>query len=116
MEELFSRVWENMSDRVSGPMWLRTILQPAVAIFFAARDGLNDARLGGPPYLWKVFFMAMLMDTIYQLIVQHWIYPLEIVLVAIILAVVPYIVIRGPLHRILSRFITPKKTKPQPTD
>ena len=128
MEEIFARIWENLSDRVSGPMWFRTIMQPAVAVFFAARDGLNDARLGRPPYFWKiltnhrghrrelirdgwtsiakVFIMAMLIDTVYQFIVQRWIYPLEIVIVAIILAVVPYILVRGPLNRIFSRFFT----------
>src|SRR4051812_47399931 len=138
MEETLIRIWENLTDRVSGPMWFRTVLQPAVAIFFAVKDGLNDARLGRPPYLWKiitnhgghrrelihdgwasiakVFFMAMLVDAIYQFIVQRWIYPLEIVLTAIILAVIPYILIRGPLNRLLSRFISPKPKEPQTND
>lgn len=129
MEELLARVWENLGLRVSGPMWFRTVLQPAVAIFFAVRDGLNDARLGRPPYFWKivtnhgghrrelirdgwsliakVFIMAMLIDAIYQFIVQRWIYPLEIIIVAIILAVIPYLLVRGPLNRIARRFIGP---------
>ena len=126
MEELFARVWQNLGDRVSGPMWFRLILQPAVAVFFAARDGLKDARLGRPPYFWKVltnhrghrnelirdgwtsiskvFIMAILIDGIYQFIVQRWIYPLELVTIAILLAVVPYVLVRGPLNRLVSLF------------
>ena len=119
-------------------MWFRTVMQPAVAIFFAVRDGLNDARLGRPPYLWKiftnhsghrrelirdgwtsiakVFFMAMVIDVIYQLVVQWWIYPLEIVIVAIVLAVVPYILIRGPFNRILQRLGWPRSDEAAKND
>lgn len=126
MEELFARVWENLGARVSGPMWFRLILQPGVAIFLATRDGLKDARLGRPAYLWKVitdhgghrrelirdgwtsiskvFIMAVLIDAVYQFIVQRWIYPLELVTVAILLAVVPYVLVRGPLNRVVSIF------------
>lgn len=135
MEEIFARIWENLADRVSGPMWFRTVMQPAVAIFFAVKDAMNDARLGRPPYLWKiltnhgghrrelirdgwtsiakVFFMAMVIDAVYQLIVQRWIYPLEIFIVAVLLAVVPYILIRGPLNRFLTRFRPRGKTVPE---
>jgi hypothetical protein len=49
------------------------------------------------------------MDCIYQLIVQRWIYPLEIVIVAFLLAVVPYILIRGPLNRVVRRFSSGKR-------
>ena len=125
MEELLTRVWENLGDRVSGPMWFRLILQPVVASVFAVRAALNDAREGKPAYFWavlthrdhrrdlmregwkavaKIFVMAIIMDAIYQWIVQRWIYPGEILIVAFLLAVVPYILIRGPLNRIVRRF------------
>jgi hypothetical protein len=124
MEELFARIWENLTDRVSGPMWLRLVLQPSVAIFFAIRDGLKDAREQKPAFFstlitsrdqrmdlirdgWssivKVFFMAMVVDAIYQLIVERWIYPGEIFIVAFLLAVVPYTLVRGPVSRIFRR-------------
>ena len=125
MEELLTRVWENLGDRVSGPMWFRLILQPVVASVFAVRAALNDAREGKPAYFWavithkdqrrdliregwssvaKIFVMAMIIDVIYQWIVQSWIYPVEVFIVAFLLAVVPYILIRGPLNRIVRRF------------
>src|SRR3954452_7919934 len=124
MEELFARIWENLSDRVSGPMWLRLVLQPSVAIIFAVRDGLKDAREQKPAFFltlitsrdqrmdlirdgWssivKVFFIAMVVDAIYQLIVERWIYPGEIFIVAFLLAVVPYTLVRGPVSRIFRR-------------
>jgi len=134
MEELFTRVWENLADRVSGPMWFRLILQPAVAIFFAIRDARRDSREGNPGYFWavvthkdkrsdllregwssiaKVFIMAAIMDAIYQLIVQRWIYPVEILIVAFVLAVVPYVLIRGPVNRLLTRVRPTGKAVPQ---
>ncbi|HTH50996.1 MAG TPA: hypothetical protein VL501_03630 [Pyrinomonadaceae bacterium] len=132
MEELLARVWENLTDRVTGPMWLRLVLQPTVAAIFAARDGWRDAHDGRPPYFWnvltfkeqrrelirdgwgsigKVFIMALVIDTIYQIVVQRWVYPFETLLVAFLLAVVPYILIRGPLNRVISRLTREKTTK-----
>lgn len=102
-------------------MTFRIVLQPMMAALLAIRAGLKDAREGRPPYLWtilkdpeartgliregwkataRVFVLAVIMDIIYQLIVQRWIYPSEVVIVAIVLAIVPYVLIRGPVTRI----------------
>ena len=125
MEELFSRFWEGLIGRVGGPMTIRLILQPTMATLLAVRAGLKDAREGRPAYFWtvitdpsqraellregwksiaKVFVAAVVMDLIYQVIVQRWIYPLETLVVAILLAVVPYLLIRGPLNRLVRRW------------
>lgn len=106
-------------------MTLRIILQPTMAALLAIRAGLKDAREGKSPYLWtiltnpdqradllregwkaigRVFLLAVIMDVIYQLIVARWIYPLELIIVAILLAVVPYLLIRGPVNRIARRW------------
>ena len=121
MEELFARIWSDLVERVSGPMSFRLFLQPAMAIFFAIRDGLKDARETRPAYLYslftdhenrqeqlregfravtRVFIFAIIMDLIYQLIVLRWLYPLEALIVAIFLAFLPYLLIRGPVNRI----------------
>src|SRR4051812_16512355 len=121
MQDVFSRIADNMVSRVSGPMNLRLLLQPAMAILFAVIAGIKDAKAGRPPYFWslffhtderrdivrdgwgsvgKVFLMAILIDCVYQLIVQRWVYPLEAVLVGIILAILPYLIVRGPVNRI----------------
>ena len=124
MEELIARGWEDLGARVGGPMTFRLILQPLMAALLALRAGLKDAREGRPPYLWtvltdpaqraellhegwksiaRVFFLAVIMDLIYQLIMQQWVYPLETLVVAILLAVVPYVLLRGPVNRIAQR-------------
>jgi len=52
----------------------------------------------------RVFLLAVIMDVIYQLIVQHWIYPGEVLIVAVLLAIVPYLLIRGPVTRVAERW------------
>ena len=121
MEDLLTRIFENLIDRVSGPMKFRLILQPLMAIIFAVRSGLKDAKEGKPAYFWalftdsvhrrdmlrdgwksvgKVFVIAIIIDVVYQLIVFRWVYPVEALLVATILAFIPYLMIRGPVNRI----------------
>jgi hypothetical protein len=41
MEDLLSRLLENLVDRIDRPMALRLLLQPAMAVFFGIRDGLR---------------------------------------------------------------------------
>lgn len=124
MRDMLLRALLNVTDRVGGPMTFRVILQPLMASLLAFRAGWKDAQTGRPPYLWtiltdpsqraqllhegwksvaRVFVLAIVMDVIYQLIVLQWVYPLELILVAILLAVVPYLLIRGPVNRIVSR-------------
>ena len=42
--ETIARGWENLVGRLGGPMSFRFLMQPAVAIFFAIRAGVRDAR------------------------------------------------------------------------
>lgn len=121
MDELLTRIWENVVGRLSGPMTFRFILQPTMATIFAIRDGLKDARADRPAYFysvltdsthrrdllregWKavarVFVLGIIMDAIYQFIVLRWFYPFEALLVAFTLAFLPYLLIRGPVNRI----------------
>jgi len=123
MEEMIVRAWTNIASRVGGPMTFRIILQPMMAALFEVITGLRDARENRPPYLWtlltdpsqrgdllrhgwkaigRVFVLAIIMDAIYQFIVLRWLYPFELLIVAILLAVVPYLLIRGPVNRIAS--------------
>src|SRR5262245_48908813 len=130
LEEPLIRGWENLIGRWDGPMNFRLILQPAVAIFLAVRAGLRDARNGRPPFLWtvlskrchrsgllqqawtevkRVFIVALVLDSIYQVIDHKSIYALEMLATATILAIVPYVLVRGLVTRI-AQLQTPKTT------
>jgi hypothetical protein len=121
MEELFTRFWEDLIGRIGGPMSFRLLLQPAMALIFAIRDGVKDAREGQPAYFYslfsdpenrrnrlrealkavsRVFTFAIIMDLIYQVTVLRWFYPLQALIVAFVLAFLPYILLRGPANRI----------------
>ena len=121
MEEHFVRFCEHLIARVSGPLHFRLILQPLMATIFAVRGGLKDAREGKPPYFsalfsdplqrqellkegWKavgkVFVIAIIIDAAFQIIVLRWFYPLEAMIVAVVLAFFPYLIFRGLVNRI----------------
>lgn len=115
------RFVENLVDRVTGPMKFRLLLQPLMAVIFAVMSGLKDAKAGKPPYFWalltdpshrremirdgwksvgKVFVLALILDVVYQVIVLHFVYPGEAIVVALVLAIVPYLIVRGLVTRI----------------
>ena len=127
MDNVVTQAWHEIVARPEGPLALRFYLQPAMATFFAIRDGLQDARNHQPPYFWalfaestnrkallqhgwksvgKIFVMAMAIDVLYQLIVLHGFRPLQTVTVAALLAILPYIVLRGPANRAAKRWIS----------
>lgn len=88
--------------RTTGPLTLRLILQPTVAKIFAIRAGLADAREGSKPYFWSLIFHPSLRP---ELLRSGWkdvckVFLLAILLVAVVLALVPYILIRGVTGRI----------------
>ena len=130
MDEILRRVWENLIGRPTGPINFRLLIQPCLAIFFAVRSGLKDAREGRPAFFWgvffkpghrdellnqgwkdvgKVFITSMLLDAIYQLIVHRGVYVLEMLITAAALAIIPYLLIRGPVNRIARRFLIGKQ-------
>jgi len=121
MDNMLIRIATDMADRVSGPMKFRLVLQPLMASIFAIRSGLADARTGNPPYFWsllsdpaqrdamikdgwksvgKVFVLAIVLDIVYQVIAQSFVYVGEAIIVALILAILPYLILRGPVTRL----------------
>jgi|SRR5436190_7391612 len=122
--EFFTRAWEQLIGRIDGPFAFRFVCQPLVAAILAIRAGVADAQDQRAPYLWsvlsaprerrqllregfkdisRVFAVAVVLDIAYQLIEFGWIYPLQAILVSIVLAIVPYVLIRGPVTRLKSR-------------
>jgi hypothetical protein len=127
--ESLDRLWKDILERPGGPMTFRFILQPAMAIIAAARDGVHDARLGRRPYvsalihgvrdpqgrsgrLWegviatgRVLILGVIMDIIYQWKVLGTFYPGQAAVIAILLAFVPYLLLRGPFERVARHWV-----------
>jgi hypothetical protein len=118
---MFARMCANLIGRIGGPMTFRLIVQPSVAIFYAIRGGISDAREGRAPHglviltdstkrkellreswadIAKVFLAALIIDFIYQVMELRWFHPEEALIVATCLALLPYLLFRGPVNRI----------------
>ena len=102
-------------------MRFRFLLQPLMAALAAIHDGREDARAGRSPYFMtvlrnpqervgrlreglnataRIILLGLVMDVIYQLIVLKTFYPNEALVIALLLAFVPYLIIRGLVFRI----------------
>ena len=53
----------------------------------------------------RIFVAAFIIDVIYEIIVLHWIHPLQSLLVATTLALVPYALVRAATHLIMSAWL-----------
>lgn len=132
--EVLWRLWQDIADRPSGPMALRFLLQPAMAMTFAIRDGIRDTHLGRSPYSWtvlsdpeqrwprlqegliatgRVILVGLVMDVIYQNRVLGTFYPGEAAVVALLLAFLPYFMIRGIAARIARWWSRPASGRAQ---
>jgi len=122
---VLERILENLIARLDGPLHFRFVFQPLVATILGVVDGVRDARAGNPAYFWavlsthksrgelvkkgwrsvgKVFILAIILDSVYQIEVHSTIYAGELLIVAFALAIVPYLIVRGPVNRIVRLF------------
>jgi hypothetical protein len=125
--ESLDRLWKDTLARPGGPMTFRFILQPAMAATAAFRDGVEDARIGRTPYilsmlrgveprgarLWesvvataRILVLGVVMDSIYQGLVLRTFYPAQAAVIAVLLALVPYLLLRGPFERVARHWVT----------
>jgi hypothetical protein len=127
--EDLDRLWKDILARPGGPVTFRFILQPAMAAAVALRDGMRDARLGRRPYLWallrgvrdpegrsgrlwegiiataRIIILGVVMDVVYQWLEFKTFYPAQAAVIAILLAFVPYLLLRGPFHRLARHWV-----------
>jgi hypothetical protein len=113
-----------MVARLSGPGRFRFIMQPIVALLLGGRDGLKDARLGVPPFLWSLTFhghrrkellhsafasvrnlvaIAILLDIISQFLIFREVHPGAALLLGPVLIGTPYAISRALANRIKRR-------------
>jgi len=124
--EVRGRLWQNLFERPGGPMVFRFFLQPAMAAIAAWRDGVNDARSGRTPFFAgaladpaqrtvrlnealvataRIILLGLMMDGIYQAIEFKTFHPAEAVIIALALAFVPYLLLRGLIARAARRWV-----------
>lgn len=123
MEDFLIQTWKELVGRLDGPLRIRIVLQPVLSSIVGLLIGIKDARAGRPSFVWalvrddrlhrrerlreawrdmaRIFVAAIIIDLIYQIIVLHWLHPLQALLVASTLALVPY-----SLARVTTRHIT----------
>jgi len=125
--EVIARIGRSILARPGGPMTFRFVLQPAMAAIAALRDGVADARLGRGAYLtalltgaggrearlWegvlstsRILILGVVMDVVYQIAVLGEFFPAEAAIVAVLLAFVPYLLLRGPIERAARGWMT----------
>jgi uncharacterized membrane protein YidH (DUF202 family) len=109
-------MWRDLSGRADGPLSFRFILQPVMAAVAAFHDGYWDARAGRSPFLWtllmrpadrvgrmrealiataRIILLGFGMDALYQAWVLKTFYPGEMLAIAFLLALLPYVLLRG---------------------
>jgi hypothetical protein len=134
---VFTDTVQGVISRTAGPLKFRFVLQPLMSIFLAVRSGLKDSREGKPAFFWefcadpkmrkkllsecwksvgKIFILAFVLDCIYQVIVLRWIYFFDALIVAFVLAIIPYVIVRGPVNRIASAGKRARALKPSDSE
>ena len=110
---------DQLLGRFSGPLNFRLVVMPTVVTVLALRAFWKDLRDGRPAFLgiWiqdpvernrvfrsalkdvgRIFIVAVVLDVTYQLMVFRWVYPGMVLVVAVLCAIVPYVLVRGPLY------------------
>lgn len=123
MKIILANLASDLITRLDGPLHFRFLLQPIMATFFAFRDGRLDAEQNRDPYFWtiltnpehrrfllkdgwkgisKVFILALVLDFIYQFIVLRSLNVKTALIVACLLSIIPYGILRGPFNRLIS--------------
>jgi hypothetical protein len=124
--DYLSGIWQELISRPDGPMAFRIYLQPVMSTIYAILNGVKDAREDKHPYFWalftepshraellrdgwksvrNVFLLAIGMDLVYQILVLKGLRPVQGLLVAAVLALVPYLLVRGPVNRLARLFL-----------
>jgi hypothetical protein len=122
--DVLTRVYHDILGRSTGPLNFRLVVMPIVVSILAVRAHRRDVRHGRPTALGafindpvergrllrsglkdvgRVFIVAVVMDTTYQLLVFRRVYPGEVLFIAVACAIVPYFLVRGPIMRLLFR-------------
>ncbi len=121
IRDVFSRGADQLAGRISGPFHLRLIITPVIVSLFAIRAGFVDGRSEKPSFFFgplvdpvqrrermrkgwtaikRVIIGAFLIDMLYQFYAFRAFYVFQTVLLVVVLAIVPYSLVRGLVTRV----------------
>jgi hypothetical protein len=117
--EILGRGFEQLLGRGSGPLHLRLLITPTMAAILAIQAGVKDARAGRQTFFWanrterrelfrsgwkdigRVLILAIVLDAVYQLIFFRAFYVVQALIVAVLLAIVPFALFRNVVSRLM---------------
>jgi hypothetical protein len=120
MLDTISRTVEQLIARADGPLHFRLVVMPTVVTILAIRAHVRDVKEGNPIFFGafvtspterrrlfrsglkdfgRVFIIACVLDTVYQLMALRSFHPGQMLIVAVVCAIVPYFLVRGPILR-----------------
>lgn len=129
--EITVRFWDELIARPAGPLGFRFVVQPVMASLLAIRDGYRDSIAGRSAYFWdvltsgdrherlregvkavaRVLLFACVADAIYQFVELKGFRPLQMVVIAFVLAFIPYLLMRGPANRVVRAWKSRQRSK-----
>ncbi len=133
MDRVVQAIIERVIARVTGPMSLRFVLQPVMAILLGIRDGRLDAKAGAPPFGWALAFMpgnrkaalrsalhallvpiiiGSVLDAIAQYLIFHQVRAGWALVVGTLVMGLPYTAARGLSNRIVTAMKKPEEVAP----
>ena len=136
LEMLTSRL-EHLLGRTAGPLNFRLLVMPLVVTFFAIRAAMRDARQGQPPFfrtfltqpgerarlvrsalkdVGKIFVVAIVLDTTYQILVLKSFYLGELLFVVMASAILPYLVVRSAVSPLMRRIYAKHEPPADPVE
>jgi hypothetical protein len=62
----------------------------------------------------RIILLGVVMEIAYQVMVFHRIYPVELIVVVWLLAILPYVLLRGPINRIARWWIQSRRPATSP--
>jgi pilus assembly protein TadC len=121
--DLFEEIIGRFLVRLNGPLNLRFILQPLMAIFLGIRDGVYDAKAGRPPFLCDLFetpkgrkrqirkafrslliplALATVLDGVVQYLLFGWVRVVGAVTIGVMIMGLPYVITRAVTNWVVS--------------
>jgi hypothetical protein len=114
-----SDFWQGIAETLTGRGEMRLVLQPTMAILIGLRMGITDAKLGEPPFIWRLatakdrrqvtkdafrkvlipFCIAIVLDGVLQYLTLGYVRPLAAVIVGLMLIFVPFAISRALTNR-----------------